>query len=83
MSIAYKKIDKIMSFGKYVMDENEIENSETVFVSEKYLVEIISGFKLMNDQSILSFKRMFDYQVYIIYNVYGTIMAQFFVVIYW
>ena len=40
-----------------------MKNWSTVFVSEKYLLEIISGLKLMNDQSILSFKRLFDYQV--------------------
>ena len=60
-------IDKIVILGKYVIDEDVMKNWTTVFVSEKFLVEIISGFKLMNDQSILSFKRLFDYQVDIIY----------------
>ena len=57
-------IDKVIVFDKYVIDEDKMKNWTTVFVSEKYLLEIISGLKLLNDQSILSFKRMFDYQVY-------------------
>jgi hypothetical protein len=39
------------------------KRGEFVFISEKYLVEIITGVKLAKDDSLMSFKRLFDSEV--------------------
>ena len=40
-----------------------MKSCEIIFISEKYLVEIITGVKILKDNSIMSFKRLFDNEV--------------------
>ena len=49
-----------MTFTKYLIDENATQTEEIVFVSEKYLVEIITEVKIDKNRSLMSFKRLFD-----------------------
>ena len=51
-------------FGKYLLDENVTKRGEIVFISEKYLVEIITGVKIAKDNSLMSFKRLFDTEIH-------------------
>ena len=43
--------------------ENDVPKYDINFIGEKYLIEIISGVKVLKDSSYLSFKNLFDYQV--------------------
>ena len=49
--------------------EEALKDCEIIFISEKYLVEIITGVKILKDNSIMSFKRLFDNEVRILNTI--------------
>ena len=59
-----------MVFDKFLLEENVTQTEEIVFVSEKYLVEIITGVKIDKDKSLMSFKRLFDTKVIVFNNLF-------------